>query len=109
VVLSHQNVDTRTNYTGCGGRILGCSGFNIGGVASGCLDVDDEASLLAGWAVMVTMDVTVYFGFLGADNLPPSLADRAAMVTLDCMGCSIIGGGSPLLGDGARMVTSDGG
>jgi hypothetical protein len=58
MVFSHPNVGTRTNYTGCGGRVLGSSGFGVGGVASSCLDVDDEASSLAG--VMVTLDLTVY-------------------------------------------------
>jgi hypothetical protein len=70
MVFTHQNIDTRTNYTGCGGHVSGCSGFDVDGVASGCLDIDDQASSLANWAMMVTLDVSVYFGFLGADNAP---------------------------------------
>jgi hypothetical protein len=64
MVFSHQNVGTCTNYIGCGERILGSSGFGVGGVASCCLDVDDEANSLAG--MMVTLDVTVYSGCQGA-------------------------------------------
>jgi hypothetical protein len=47
VVFTYQNIGTRTNYTDCGRRISGCSGFDVGGVASSCLDVDDHASSLA--------------------------------------------------------------
>jgi hypothetical protein len=46
---------------------------------------------------------------LGADNTPHSLASRAVMVTLDLTRCSSVGGESPLLIDGVRMVApSDG-
>jgi hypothetical protein len=58
---------------------------------------------------MVTLDVTVYSGCLGTDNVPPSLAGEAMMVTLDRTGCSVIGGRSTLLFDEVWMVTPDGG
>jgi hypothetical protein len=64
------------------------------------LDVDDQATSLVDWAVMVTSDVTDYSSCLGVENVPPSLACEAVMVTLDRMGSSIIGGGSLLLVDG---------
>jgi hypothetical protein len=50
---------------------------------------------------MVTLDVTVYSGCLGTNNVPPSLAGEAMMVTLDHTGCSVIDGESTLLFDGA--------
>jgi hypothetical protein len=42
VVGHHQNIDTLANNTGYGGRGSGCSGFDVGSVAVGCLDVYDE-------------------------------------------------------------------
>jgi hypothetical protein len=100
MVFSHQNIGTRTNYTGCGGRVLGCSGFSAGSVASGCLNVS--------WAI------AVYSSFLGADKVPPSLTSEAVMVILDRTSYSVISGGSPFLFDGGtdgftgRQVVSGG-
>jgi hypothetical protein len=71
MVCSHQNIGTRTNYTGCGGHVLGYSGLGASSVASGYLNVDDEASSLVSWAMMVTLDVTVYSSCLGAGKVPP--------------------------------------
>jgi hypothetical protein len=104
-----QNISTHSNDTGYGGRDSGCSAFSVGGVASSCLAVYDEARSLAGGAMIVTLDVMVCFGSLGANNAPHLLASAAVMVTLDRTGCASIGGESPLLVDGARKVTPSGG
>jgi len=69
-VGGHQNVGTRTNYTDCGGCVSGCSSFDVCGFASDYFGVDHEASSLASWAIMVTLDVMVYSSCLGADNVP---------------------------------------
>ena len=82
VVGGHLNVCTCAKSTGCGGHISGCSGFGVGGVAFGFLDVDDGAHLLAGGATIVTLDFTVCSDYLGADNALHSLAGEAVMVTL---------------------------
>ena len=57
----HQNIGTHTNGISCDERVLGCSSFGADGIASGCLDVDDEASSLAGSVVMVSLDVVVCY------------------------------------------------
>jgi hypothetical protein len=108
-VRCHQNIGTHANGTGYGGRVSGCSGFGTGGVTSGCLDVYDEARSHADGDMIVTLEVTVCSGWLGADNTPHSLADRAVMVTMDHTCYSSIDCESPLLVDRVRMVTpSDG-
>jgi hypothetical protein len=103
-----QNVGTRTNNTGCGGRFLGCPGFGASSIASSYWDVDDGARSLASGSVIVTLDSTICSYFLGADNVPHALVGGAMMVTLDRTGRSSINIESPMLVDGARMVTLSG-
>jgi hypothetical protein len=109
VVRCHQNIGTHINDIDYGRRGSGCSGFGTGDVASGCLDVYNEACSHVGGDVIVTLDVMVCSGCLGAYNTPHSLAGRAVMVTMDHTCCSSIDGESPLLFDRVRMVTLSGG
>jgi hypothetical protein len=105
----HQNVNTHTNGTGYGRRGSSCSSFGAGGVASGCLDVYNEARSHANGDMIVTLYVIVCSSCLGANNMPHSLVGRAVMVAMDHTCCSSVGGESLLLVDGVRMVTPSGG
>jgi hypothetical protein len=105
----HQNVSAHANGTSYAGRGSSCSGFGASGVASGCLDVYDEARSHAGGDVIMTLDVMICSSCLGASNTPHSLAGRAVMMTMDHTCCSSIGSESPLLVDGVQMVTPSGG